>query len=100
MHSGNFQAATVIVEKKARRRYVAQKPVTAPDVIGHDFPSGSMERNQAGLAELRLANGENALAEIHIRSLQLEHLADTQTCYGQQPEQAVVCPGPQALAGR
>ena len=88
----NLQAAAVIVEKETGRRCAAQKPVAAPGVIGHDVPSGSVERNQAGLAELGLADGENALAEIHIRLLQLERLTDAQTCHRQQPEQAVVCP--------
>jgi len=72
------QTAAVIVEKEAGKRCVAQKPVAAPGVIGHDVPSGSVERNQAGLAELCLADGENALAEIHIRLSQLERLADPQ----------------------
>ena len=94
------QTAAVIVEKEAGRRCVAQKPVAAPGVIGHDVPSGSMEWNQAGLAELRLPDGEDAVAEVHIWPLQLEHLADTQSCHCQQSEQAVVCPRPQALAWR
>ena len=81
-------------------RYAAQKPVAAPGVIGHDVPSGSVERNQAGLAKLCLADGEDALTEIHIRLLQLEHLADTQTCHCQQSEQAVVCTRPETPAGR
>ena len=94
------QTAAVIVEKEAGRRCIAQKPVPASGVIGHDIPSGSVERNQAGLAELGLADGENALAEIHIRLFQLERLTDPQPCHGQQPEQAVVCPRPETLAGR
>ena len=95
-----FDLDTVIIEKETGSRWAAQKPVATPSVIGHDVPSGSMERNQTGLAKLCLANGEDALAEIHVRLLQLEHLADTQTCHCQQPEQAVVCPRPEALAGR
>src|SRR5215472_3481748 len=82
-----LQTAAVIVEKEAGRRCVAQKPVAAPGVISHDVPSGSVERNQAGLAELCLADGENALAEIHIPLLQLERLANPQSCHRQQPEQ-------------
>ena len=88
------QTAAVIVEKEAGRRCVTQKPVAAPRVIGHDVPSGSMQRNQAGLAELRLSDGEDAVAEVHIWPLQLEHFADTQSCHCQQSEQAVVCPRP------
>ena len=76
-HGGNLQTAAVIIEKEAGRRCVAQKPVAAPGVVSHDVPSGSVKRNQAGLAELCLADAEDALAEIHIRLLQLEHLADT-----------------------
>src|SRR5438445_6629185 len=99
-HGGNLQTAAVIIEKETGGRWAAQKPVAAPGVIGHDVPSGNMERNQAGLAKLCLADGEDALTEIHIRLLQLEHLADSQTCHCQQSEQAVVCTRPETPAGR
>src|SRR5580658_5884126 len=91
-HCGKIQAAAVIVEKKTGRRCAAQEPITASSVIGNDVASGSVEWDQASLAELRLADGENTLAEIHIRLLQLERFTDTQTCHCQQSEQAVVCP--------
>jgi hypothetical protein len=84
----------VIVKKEAGRRGVPQKQVATPGVTGHGVARGSVERNQAGLAELCLADGENALVEIHIRLFQLERLADPQPCHSQQPEQAMVRPRP------
>src|SRR6266496_1729414 len=68
-HCGKFQAAAVIVEKETGRRNAAQESITAPGVIGDDVASGSVEWDQASLAELRLADGENTLAEIYIRLL-------------------------------
>jgi hypothetical protein len=76
-HCGTLQASAVIIQKETGRQWAAQKPVAAPSVIGHDVPSGSVEWNQAGLAELGLADGEDAVAEVHIWPLQFEHLADT-----------------------
>ena len=43
-----------------------------------DLPGGNMERNQTGLVELGLANGEESLVEIHILPLQLDCLADAE----------------------
>src|SRR5580692_9059673 len=76
-HCGKIQAAAVIVDKETGRRCAAQEPITASGVIGNDFASGSVEWDQASLAELGLADGENALAEIYIRLLQLERFTDT-----------------------
>src|ERR1700722_2607720 len=70
-HCGKIQAAAVIVEKETERRCAAQEFITASGVIDKDVASGSVEWDQTSLAELRLADGENALAEIYIRLLQL-----------------------------
>src|SRR5436305_2312973 len=61
-HCGTLQAAAVVIEKETGRRWAAQKPAAAPGVIGHDVPSGIVEWNQAGLAELGLADGEDTVA--------------------------------------
>jgi hypothetical protein len=97
---GNLHTAAMIVEQETGRRCAAQQPVTAPGVIGQDIPGRRMRRNQAGLAEFRPPDRENALAELYIGPLQFERLTDTQTPHRQKPEQAVVCPRPQALTGR
>ena len=69
MIPGEIQAAAVIVEQETGRRCATQEFITASGVIGDDVASGSVERDQASLAELRLADGENTLAEIYIRLL-------------------------------
>ena len=51
-----------------------------------------MNGYQAGLAELRSPNGENAFVQIHIVCLQVARLADTQARHRQQPQQAVIGP--------
>ena len=76
-HRGTHQAAAMIVEKETGRRCVAKEPVAAFSLVGYDIPSGSVERNQPGFSKLRLADGEDSLAKIHMRPLQFEGLTDT-----------------------
>ena len=59
-----------------------------------------MNGYQAGLAELRSPNGENAFFQVHIFCLQVACFADPQSRHGQQPQQAVIGLAPQAVSRR
>jgi hypothetical protein len=57
------------------------------------FNSGSMQRNQAGLAELGQSNGQGFLVEINVAALKANDLADPHPGYGHQAEEGVIGPG-------
>src|SRR5580704_17111555 len=59
-----------------------------------------MQWHQTGLSELGSSNRKNAFGPIHIPRSEVERLAQSQTCDGEQSKQAVIGPRPQKVAGR
>jgi hypothetical protein len=55
-----------------------------------------MEWDQTGLAEFRIANGQQTLGPIDILELEIDYFAEAHAGHHQQPQQAVVCSRPQA----
>src|ERR1019366_6409597 len=63
----------------------SQKTIPPRRVGREHFAGRSMNGYQAGLAELRSPNGENAFFQVHIFCLQAARFADTQSRHRQEP---------------
>ena len=48
-------------------------------ITGQNLPRGRMQRDQAGLAELSLPDGQDVLTQVDIVEFQVQRLTDAQT---------------------
>ena len=90
-HGGNKRSNGVFRFANRRLRRAA--------VVGEDFETRSMERNQSGLAELGVTDRENAFRPVDICGRRLSASLMRRPSHRQKSEQAVVGPRLQAVRG-
>lgn len=73
---------TLLGQKKAGCRGSGVELIAPSKILLEIFNSGSMQRNQAGLAELGQPNGQDFLIEINVATLKANDLADPHPGYG------------------
>lgn len=66
------QSAALLGDKEIGAAWHTEMCVASRGIVGQHGDRRSMERHQSRLAELRLANGENALVEIDVVPEQVE----------------------------
>src|SRR3546814_1016383 len=71
--------------------------VAAPGVVPQHGNRGRMDRNEPGLAELGVADGQKTCVEIDIVTLNPQHFTDPQSGDSKQAENAIIGPAMQAL---
>jgi hypothetical protein len=68
--------------------------ITQLGMLGEGQRGAGVQRNQPGLAELRLPDQQHALLPVDVGAVKLDGLTDPQAAHRQQPEQSLVgrCP--------
>jgi hypothetical protein len=94
------QAATVLGDEEIRAASPVGLFVPARRIPQQHLPGRGMHRHEARLAELRVADDEDALPQIDVIPAHPEGFADAQPGHGEKPEQAMEGPSAQSVDGR
>ena len=91
------QAVAVLVDEEGDIGAFAKVAVPALRVISQHSARRGMKRHQAGFPELCASNGEHSLSLVHVVITEVNRLAQSQACNGQQSEQAMIGPASQRV---
>jgi len=71
-----------------------KNPISLLGILSQNLLGRRMEWDQTGLAEFRIANGQQTLGPIDILELEIDYFAGAHAGHHHQPQQAVVCSRP------
>src|SRR5215467_6388677 len=78
-YAGDVQAIASPRHEQMRSGTSGEEPAALSQITGQNLLGGWMQRDQAGLAELGLLNGQDVLTQVNIVQLQVQGLTDAQT---------------------
>jgi hypothetical protein len=87
-------------EEERRGVGVRAELVAAPGVIAQVACGGRVQRDQPGLAELGVCNGQDAFGEVDLVAVQAHGLPGPQAGHGHQPDEGGEGRGPQRVGER
>lgn len=93
------QSTTALGDKEVRATARSQMSITPLGVAEQGLTGRRVQGHEARLAELALSNRQHALVEVDVAALQADRFGQAQTRHRDQPEQAIVGPPAQAVAG-
>jgi hypothetical protein len=94
------QLAATLGDEEVWARAAARMFVSSSRIASEHVPGGRMQWNKTRLSEFRIANGEDALLQINVLSLQCKRFAYAQAGHCESAKETVVGPPPQSVRGR
>ena len=91
-----IKRAPLFADEECRAERGGPERVAAPGVISERGNGGQMDRNEPGLAELGVADGQQSRVEIDILTLEPQRFTDPQSGDRKQAENAIIGPAVQA----